>query len=207
MKATYLIPDINESGLNGFLSRESLKSKSMEELLQMKKQKEIAIEEDKKSLLDKKHSARVNKRHEKFLKFDTEDLSYINFEIESRKQTAPAPAPIAPPATNPIVPAPVTPPATNPIVPEPVTPPAANPIVPEPVTPPNTSTQTGGGNSSTQTGENTHQDIGRSHLAPTNPIPPITNNEEKSEFFTPTNILLVLLVVGVGIFFMTRKGK
>ena len=207
MKATYLIPDTNESGLNGFLSRESLKSKSMEELLQMKKQKEIAIEEDKKSLLDKKHSARVNKRHEKFLKFDTEDLSYINFEIESRKQTAPAPAPIAPPATNPIVPAPVTPPATNPIVPEPVTPPAANPIVPEPVTPPNTSTQTGGGNSSTQTGENTHQDIGRSHLAPTNPIPPTTNNEEKSEFFTPTNILLVLLVVGVGIFFMTRKGK
>ena len=194
MKATYLIPDTNESGLNGFLSRESLKSKSMEELLQMKKQKEIAIEEDKKSLLDKKHSARVNKRHEKFLKFDTEDLSYINFEIESRKQTAPAPAPIAPPATNPIVPAPVTPPA-------------ANPIVPEPVTPPNTSTQTGGGNSSTQTGENTHQDIGRSHLAPTNPIPPTTNNEEKSEFFTPTNILLVLLVVGVGIFFMTRKGK
>ena len=185
MKATYLIPDTNESGLNGFLSRESLKSKSMEELLQMKKQKEIAIEEDKKSLLDKKHSARVNKRHEKFLKFDTEDLSYINFEIESRKQTAPAPAPIAPPATNPIVPAPVTPPA-------------ANPIVPEPVTPPNTSTQTG---------ENTHQDIGRSHLAPTNPIPPTTNNEEKSEFFTPTNILLVLLVVGVGIFFMTRKGK
>ena len=207
MKATYLIPDTNESGLNGFLSRESLKSKSMEELLQMKKQKEIAIEEDKKSLLDKKHSARVNKRHEKFLKFDTEDLSYINFEIESRKQTAPAPAPVAPPATNPIVPAPVTPPATNPIVPEPVTPPAANPIVPEPVTPPNTSTQTGGGNSSTQTGENTHQDIGRSHLAPTNPIPPTTNNEEKSEFFTPTNILLVLLVVGAGIFFMTRKGK
>ena len=47
----------------------------------------------------------------------------------------------------------------------------------------------------------------KSHLAPTNPIPPTTNNEEKSEFFTPTNILLVLLVVGVGIFFMTRKGK
>ena len=103
--------------------------------------------------------------------------------------------------------APTTPPATNPIVPPPVTPPATNPIVPAPVTPPNTSTQTGGGNSSTQTGENTHQDIGRSHLAPTNPIPPTTNNEEKSEFFTPTNILLVLLVVGGGIFFMTRKGK
>ena len=80
----------------------------------------------------------------------------------------------------------------------PTTPPATNPIVPEPVTPPTTSTQTG---------ENTHQDIGRSHLAPTNPIPPTTNNEEKSEFFTPTNILLVLLVVGGGIFFMTRKGK
>ena len=94
--------------------------------------------------------------------------------------------------------APTTPPATNPIVPPPVTPPATNPIVPAPVTPPNTSTQTG---------ENTHQDIGRSHLAPTNPIPPTTNNEEKSEFFTPTNILLVLLVVGGGIFFMTRKGK
>ena len=103
--------------------------------------------------------------------------------------------------------APTTPPATNPIVPPPVTPPATNPIVPAPVTPPNTSTQTGGGNSSTQTGENTHQDIGRSHLAPTNPIPPTTNNEEKSEFFTPTNILLVILVVGGGIFFMTRKGK
>lgn len=103
--------------------------------------------------------------------------------------------------------APTTPPATNPIVPPPVTPPATNPIVPAPVTSPNTSTQTGGGNSSTQTGENTHQDIGRSHLAPTNPIPPTTNNEEKSEFFTPTNILLVLLVVGGGIFFMTRKGK
>jgi len=103
--------------------------------------------------------------------------------------------------------APTTPPATNPIVPAPVTPPATNPIVPAPVTPPNTSTQTGGGNSSTQTGENTRQDIGRSHLAPTNPIPPTTNNEEKSEFFTPTNILLVLLVVGGGIFFMTRKGK
>ena len=117
------------------------------------------------------------------------------------------PPPVTPPATNPIVPAPVTPPATNPIVPAPVTPPATNPIVPAPVTPPNTSTQTGGGNSSTQTGENTHQDIGRSHLAPTNPIPPTTNNEEKSEFFTPTNILLVLLVVGGGIFFMTRKGK
>ena len=94
--------------------------------------------------------------------------------------------------------APTTPPATNPIVPAPVTPPATNPIVPEPVTPPNTSTQTG---------ENTRQDIGRSHLAPTNPIPPTTNNEEKSGFFTPTNILLVLLVVGGGIFFMTRKGK
>ena len=94
--------------------------------------------------------------------------------------------------------APTTPPATNPIVPPPVTPPATNPIVPAPVTPPNTSTQTG---------ENTHQDIGRSHLAPTNPIPPTTNNEEKSEFFTPTNILLMLLVVGGGIFFMTRKGK
>ena len=117
--------------------------------------------------------------------------------------------PTTPPATNPIVPAPVTPPATNPIVPAPVTPPATNPIVPAPVTPPNTSTQTGGGNSSTQTGENTRQDIGRSHLAPTNPIPPTTNNEEepKTGFFTPTNILLVLLVVGGGIFFMTRKGK
>ena len=105
--------------------------------------------------------------------------------------------------------APTTPPATNPIVPAPVTPPATNPIVPAPVTPPNTSTQTGGGNSSTQTGENTRQDIGRSHLAPTNPIPPTTNNEEepKTGFFTPTNILLVLLVVGGGIFFMTRKGK
>ena len=105
--------------------------------------------------------------------------------------------------------APTTPPATNPIVPPPVTPPATNPIVPAPVTPPNTSTQTGGGNSSTQTGENTRQDIGRSHLAPTNPIPPTTNNEEepKTGFFTPTNILLVLLVVGGGIFFMTRKGK
>ena len=103
--------------------------------------------------------------------------------------------------------APTTPPATNPIVPAPVTPPATNPIVPAPVTPPNTSTQTGGGNSSTQTGENTRQDIGRSHLAPTNPIPPTTNNEEepKTGFFTPTNILLVLLVVGGGIFFMTRK--
>ena len=91
----------------------------------------------------------------------------------------------------------------------PTTPPATNPIVPAPVTPPNTSTQTGGGNSSTQTGENTRQDIGRSHLAPTNPIPPTTNNEEepKTGFFTPTNILLVLLVVGGGIFFMTRKGK
>ena len=102
---------------------------------------------------------------------------------------------------------PTTPPATNPIVPAPVTPPATNPIVPAPVTPPNTSTQTGGGNSSTQTGENTRQDIGRSHLAPTNPIPPTTNNEEepKTGFFTPTNILLVLLVVGGGIFFMTRK--
>lgn len=107
-------------------------------------------------------------------------------------------APTTPPATNPIVPPPVTPPATNPIVPAPVTPPATNPIVPEPVTPPNTSTQTG---------ENTRQDIGRSHLAPTNPIPPTTNNEEKSGFFTPTNILLMLLVVGGGIFFMTRKGK
>ena len=119
------------------------------------------------------------------------------------------PPPVTPPATNPIVPAPVTPPATNPIVPAPVTPPATNPIVPAPVTPPNTSTQTGGGNSSTQTGENTRQDIGRSHLAPTNPIPPTTNNEEepKTGFFTPTNILLVLLVVGGGIFFMTRKGK
>ena len=117
------------------------------------------------------------------------------------------PPPVTPPATNPIVPEPVTPPATNPIVPAPVTPPATNPIVPAPVTPPNTSTQTGGGNSSTQTGENTHQDIGRSHLAPTNPIPHTTKNEEKSEFFTPTNILLVLLVVGGGIFFMTRKGK
>ena len=105
--------------------------------------------------------------------------------------------------------APTTPPATNPIVPAPVTPPATNPIVPAPVTPPNTSTQTGGGNSSTQTGENTRQDIGRSHLAPTNPIPPTTNNEEepKTGFFTPTNILLMLLVVGGGIFFMTRKGK
>ena len=105
--------------------------------------------------------------------------------------------------------APTTPPATNPIVPPPVTPPATNPIVPAPVTPPNTSTQTRGGNSSTQTGENTRQDIGRSHLAPTNPIPPTTNNEEepKTGFFTPTNILLVLLVVGGGIFFMTRKGK
>ena len=105
--------------------------------------------------------------------------------------------------------APTTPPATNPIVPAPVTPPATNPIVPAPVTPPNTSTQTGGGNSSTQTGENTRQDIGRSHLAPTNPIPPTTNNEEepKTGFFTPTNILLVLLVVGGGIFFMTIKGK
>ena len=207
MVTSYLIPDSNQSGLNGNIVPASLKGKSMEELLKMKKEKEAAIEQDKKLILENNVSAKAKARRKTFLRFDEEDLTLINAEIESRKQTAPAPAPIAPPATNPIVPAPVTPPATNPIVPEPVTPPAANPIVPEPVTPPNTSTQTGGGNSSTQTGENTHQDIGRSHLAPTNPIPPTTNNEEKSEFFTPTNILLVLLVVGVGIFFMTRKGK
>ena len=117
-------------------------------------------------------------------------------------------------------------PSEKPADKKPETPPATqqepNPIMPPAVVPTNTdttpagsssqsagntNTQAGGGNSSTQTGENTHQDIGRSHLAPTNPIPPTTNNEEKSEFFTPTNILLVLLVVGGGIFFMTRKGK
>ena len=100
---------------------------------------------------------------------------------------------------------------------KPETPPAtqqeSNPIMPPAVVNTNTDTTPAGsssqsaGNTNTQAGENTHQDIGRNHLAPTNPIPPTTNNEEKSEFFTPTNILLVLLVVGGGIFFMTRKGK
>ena len=206
MVTNYLIPESNQSGLNGNIDPKSLKGKSMEELLQMKKEKEASIEQDKKLLLKNDTSEKVKKRHERFLRFDVEDLTHINAEIDSRKQATPAPAtPSTAPVTPPTPPAPVTPP----------TPPAANPIVPPPVTPADTSTKAGGntntytgGSSSTNTptGGSSNQGIGQNHLTPTTPA---TNNEEESKtgFFTPTNILLMLLVVGGGIFFMTRKGK
>lgn len=113
MVTNYLIPESNQSGLNGNIDPKSLKGKSMEELLQMKKEKEASIEQDKKLLLKNDASEKAKKRHERFLRFDVEDLTHINAEIDSRKQATPAPAPakspVAPPATKPIVPAPVTP--------------------------------------------------------------------------------------------------
>ena len=190
MVTNYLIPESNQSGLNGNIDPKSLKGKSMEELLQMKKEKEASIEQDKKLLLKNDASEKAKKRHERFLRFDVEDLTHINAEIDSRKQATPAPAPakspVAPPATKPIVPAPVAPPAINPIVPAPVAPPATKPIVPAPVAPPATKP-----------------------IVPAPVTPATKRNEEepKTGFFTPTNILLVLLVVGGGFFFLTRKEK
>jgi len=117
------------------------------------------------------------------------------------------PTPPAAPATPPATPAPPASPAPTPPV-------DTNPIVPPAVTPTDTSTQVGGntntqagGNTYTQTGTgSTNTQVGQNHLAPT--IPTTDNEgEPKTGFFTPTNILLMLLVVGGGIFFMTRKGK
>ena len=198
MVTSYLIPESNQSGLNGNIVPASLKEKSMEELLKMKKEKEAAIEQDEKLVLENNVSAKAKARRKTFLRFDVEDLTHINAEIESRKKTAPAPAKSPEPA-------PVAPPATNPIVPAPVAPPAINPIVPAQVMPTDTNTQAGG-NTNTQAGGNTNTQAGQNHLAPTTPT---TDNEgePKGGFFTPTNILLMLLVVGGGIFFMTRKGK
>lgn len=128
MVTSYLIPESDQSGLNGNIDPASLKGKSMEELLKMKKEKEAAIEQDKKLVLENNVPAKAKARRERFLRFDVEDLTHINAEIESRKKTAPAPAksPVAPPATKPIVPAPVAKPATKPIVPAPVAKPATN---------------------------------------------------------------------------------
>ena len=111
MVTSYLIPESDQSGLNGNIDPASLKGKSMEELLKMKKEKEAAIEQDKKLVLENNVPAKAKARRERFLRFDVEDLTHINAEIESRKKTAPAPAksPVPAPAINPIVPAPVTP--------------------------------------------------------------------------------------------------
>ena len=117
--------------------------------------------------------------------------------------------------------------SSNALIPDkkPETPPATqqepNPIMPPAVVPTNTDTtpagssspsaantnnQAGGGNTNTQAGGSTNTQVGQNHLTPTTPV---TDNEgePKGGFFTPTNILLMLLVVGGGIFFMTRKGK
>ena len=214
MVTSYLIPESDQSGLNGNIDPASLKGKSMEELLKMKKEKEAAIEQDKKLVLENNVPAKAKARRERFLRFDVEDLAYINTEIESRKKTAPAPAksPVAPPATKPIVPTPVAPPAINPIVPAPVATPATKPIVPAPVATPATKPIVPAPVAPPAT-----KPIVPAPVAPpaTKPIvpapvaPPATKNEEepKTGFFTPTNILLVLLVVGGGFFFLTRKEK
>jgi len=167
-----------------------------------------SLEEYKKALRETEIEIRISPFGNSSLKSLAKDIERLINKIkdylylyENWKPTPPVPAtPPAPPAF-PASPAPTTPADTN-------------PIVPPPVTPTDTSTQVGGntntqagGNTYTQTGAgSTNTQVGQNHLAPT--IPTTDNEgEPKTGFFTPTNILLMLLVVGGGIFFMTRKGK
>ena len=103
---------------------------------------------------------------------------------------------------------------------KPETPPAtqqeSNPIMPPAVV--NTNTDTTPAGSSSQSAGNTNTQAGGSPQTDTstqqdkatqkeNKPAPKEEGKPKNDLFTPTNILLMLLVVGGGIFFMTRKGK
>ena len=103
---------------------------------------------------------------------------------------------------------------------KPETPPAtqqeSNPIMPPAVVPTNTDTTPAGsssqpaGNTNTQAGGSSQTDTSTQQDKATQKENKPALKEEgkpKNDLFTPTNILLILLVVGGGIFFMTRKGK
>jgi len=179
-----------------------------------------SLEEYKKALKEAEMIMKVSLFGNSSLKSLAENIKRVIYKIEdylylyknwkpATSAATPAQAPPAPPApAAPAAPAPTTPADTNPIVPPPVTPTDTSTQVGG-----NTNTQVGGntntqvgGNTNTQAGGNTYTQAGQNHLTPTTPV---TDNEgePKTGFFTPTNILLVLLVVGGGIFFMTRKGK
>lgn len=112
--------------------------------------------------------------------------------------------------------------SSNALIPDkkPETPPATqqepNPIMPPAVVPTNTDTTPAGsssqsaGNTNTQAGGSPQTDTSTQQDKATqkeNKPAPKEEEKPKNDLFTPTNILLVLLVVGGGIFFMTRKGK
>ena len=163
-----------------------------------------SLEEYKKALKEAEMIMKVSLFGNSSLKSLAENIKRVIYKIEDYlylyKNWKPATSAATPAQAPPAPPAPAAPAA-----PAPTTPADTNPIVPPPVTPTDTSTQVGG-NTNTQAGGNTYTQAGQNHLTPTTPV---TDNEgePKTGFFTPTNILLVLLVVGGGIFFMTRKGK
>lgn len=117
--------------------------------------------------------------------------------------------------------------SSNALIPDkkPETPPATqqepNPIMPPAVVPTNTDTTPAGSSSpsagntnnqaggSPQTDTSTQQANTQQDKATQKENKPAPKEEEKpkNDLFTPTNILLMLLVVGGGFFLLTRKGK
>lgn len=116
-------------------------------------------------------------------------------------------------------------PSEKPADKKPETPPATqqepNPIMPPAVVPTNTYTTPAGSSSpsagntnnqaggSPQTDTSTQQANTQQDKATQKENKPAPKEEEKpkNDLFTPTNILLMLLVVGGGFFLLTRKGK
>ncbi|MFC2635185.1 MAG: hypothetical protein ACFNZU_06845 [Capnocytophaga granulosa] len=103
---------------------------------------------------------------------------------------------------------------------KPETPPAtqqeSNPIMPPAVVPTNTDTTPAGsssqsaGNTNTQAGGSPQTDTSTQQDKATqkeNKPAPKEEGKPKNDLFTPTNILLMFLVVGGGFFLLTRKGK
>ena len=164
----------------------------------------------------------IDSGRERILESKLEDLIYrIEKYLKLYDNWEPEPAPYVPEGSvKPEEKKPETS-SSNALIPDkkPETPPATqqepNPIMPPAVVPTNTDTTPVGsssqsaGNTNTQAGDSPKTDTNTQQGSLTqkeNKPAPKEEEKPKNDLFTPTNILLVLLVVG-GFFLLTRKGK